>query len=681
MHFPRLSLLRLPVPWFGAPSQQAMKRSRTGEAFFSHHGIGSLGVRMMRRMTMPTKIMWVGALMVLPLVPLLWHLVEDQNESVALATAQLVSTKFAGRAFNLASAMNDHLWQEELNASERKDDRAAARRLLEEAYTEASERGFDVHLAWTQNLPIVDRALALGSGTASTTLTEQTAEALKALMSMSGDVLAAAKAASQQLAGDSINDTRSAGITQLGIELLPQLQIELYKMDKAVRVETSASNSNDKADQQLVSRRRHLIKQAQQVALLEAANAEAAAMLGTQGGGTHTAGVLPKVSTYLELLTGQLLANSDVSVDHAGLRRAYLEARNEVQTLRLSSLSQAEQGLSASVASTSRDRVHIFVAFAALISLEAYFLYALLVVMTGGLAKLGQHMTRMAAGDLTSRLKPRGSDELANTMHAMTTGLVQLSDLLASIQQGVGAVNQASRQVAQGNADLSLRSQEMSSGLSTVVAGVGQSAIQLEQCARLVESVVETLRSLRLESERNRKQMHRLHERMAAMRTRSKEIGEIVTLIDAIAFRTNILALNASVEASKAGEAGRGFAVVAQEVRSLAQRGANSAGRIGEIIKRSTEDIEFCGTLADEASKRMVAVDEKVEHISEAMNDVTSLSQSGRADSSVILDQLRGIEDRTAQNLRLVEQLATASDAMRSQGERLTSKVGRFKLS
>jgi methyl-accepting chemotaxis protein len=301
--------------------------------------------------------------------------------------------------------------------------------------------------------------------------------------------------------------------------------------------------------------------------------------------------------------------------------------------------------------------------------------------MRGGLNQLNHQMQRMAEGDLSARPLPVGGDEVAATMQAMNTSLVRLSDLMAAVRVGVGGVNQASSQVAAGNIDLTARNRETAGSVASVVEGVTRYSAQLQACGRQVEAVVQTVQELRLESARNRKQMARLRERMTALRSKSREIGEIVTLIDAIAFRTNILALNASVEAGKAGELGRGFAVVAQEVRTLALRGSESARRIGDIVMRSTDDIELSGALAEETGLALAKADEHVDSIRVAADDVAVLTRSGEKESAEILRQLTHIHDGTTKSLGLVEQLANASTALRAQGERLAHKVGQFRLS
>ena len=375
-----------------------------------------------------------------------------------------------------------------------------------------------------------------------------------------------------------------------------------------------------------------------------------------------------------------LLAAEPV-VDVPALHRDMALAIAQLTELQQAVQQQVLQQLAAQQAAALSQRQWLYGTLAATSLLAAYLVYSFFLVMRGGLGLLNQQMHRMAKGDLSARPMARGGDEVADTLHAMTVSLARLSDLLASVRQGVGSITQASQQIADGNADLSSRSRRAGEGLDQLVLGVTRYSEQLQACTLRVESVVTTVRELRLASVRNRKQMQRLQDRMGSLRGKSREIGEIVNLIDTIAFRTNILALNASVEASKAGDAGRGFSVVAQEVRALATRSADSARRIAEIVSGSTLEIEQSGALADETGQSIQQADVHADAIHAAMSNVAELTHQGDRESAAILDEVKVLQDSTAKNLALVEQLALASDALRGQGERLSHKVGLFKLS
>ncbi len=116
-------------------------------------------------------------------------------------------------------------------------------------------------------------------------------------------------------------------------------------------------------------------------------------------------------------------------------------------------------------------------------------------------------------------------------------------------------------------------------------------------------------------------------------------------------------------------------------MRALANRSADSARKVSDIVGRSTLDIEQSHVLADETSVAMGQADDHVDAIHAAMSQVAALTQQGDRESAEILDEIKVLKDGTAQNLGLVEQLAVASDALRGQGERLSHKVGLFKLS
>lgn len=309
-----------------------------------------------------------------------------------------------------------------------------------------------------------------------------------------------------------------------------------------------------------------------------------------------------------------------------------------------------------------------------------YLLMSFYRVMNGGLIMLRRQVAQMATGDLSARPRPWGKDEVAMALSSLSVSLARLADLFEAVRQGVAAVAQASHAIASGTADVNSRTERHAAGLVQIMDGVTRYIDQLDECGRRVDAAVEAVQALRLGSTRSRTNMDRLSERMKSLRGKSREIGEIVGLIDGIAFRTNILALNASVEAAKAGESGRGFAVVAQEVRALALRSAESARRITDIISRSTEDIEQSSELTEHAATTLDETEAQVNLIHEAMRDIVGLTRAGQSNSQEILEEIRVLNATTAENVKLVAQISTASNGLSHQGDRLSQKIESFKL-
>lgn len=653
--------LRLPTLRLGTGPWAGMRE------FFRYHGVWAVGVRLLRKLSIDAKVLLVLALVAAPLLPLTWYLVDRQNTLVAETRQHLAGLRLAGAITALRVELGAVSTALESGLPLPPDRRADADTATVRAYEEARDAGLPVQLAWERGRAKVVQAVQ--SPWQAQGAREITAAGLVALEAVRDVALSEANL-------DSIADRHNHRAAGLALDALPALQLSLTRLRRTVYNQLAAPTrpGTSEAQQALVSLATATadvqMLSGQALRLLKPLRASQAAEVDELGA----------VSAYAALVSRQMLA-PDGAPDGVALREAYGKARAEVQGLRVLHLNRVEAFLEAASADASQLRLWVFVGLLVLLALACYLLYSFFLVMHGGLQQLNQQMNRMAQGDLSARLNPLGVDEVATTMDAMTVALVRLSDLLASVQLGVGAVSQASQQVATGNAEISHRSRDTNQGLASVVDGVARYAKQLEACGRQVEAVVTTVQQLRLESARNRKQMQRLRERMATMRGNSREIGEIVTLMDNISFRTNILALNASVEASKAGEAGRGFAVVAQEVRALALRGATSAQRIGAIVARSIDDIEVSSALADETGKAMAESDQHVDHIHTAMDDVAGLTRSGEKESAAILEHLTQIQNSTEQNLRLVDQVATASDGLRSQGERLAHKVGQFRLS
>lgn len=309
-----------------------------------------------------------------------------------------------------------------------------------------------------------------------------------------------------------------------------------------------------------------------------------------------------------------------------------------------------------------------------------YMLMSVYRVMNGGLELIREQVTRMAQGDLSARPQAWGRDEVAKALASLGTSLSRLADLFAAVRQGVSAISHASHSMTAGSEDLNRRTEQAAESTSEIIQRIAQFVDQLEDSGRRIDEAMNVVQSLRIDALRSHNQMQRLDERMKALKGKSRKIGDIVEVIDHIAFRTNILSLNAAVEAAKAGPAGRGFAVVAQEVRSLALRTAESARQVSGIISSSTEDIEQCSSMADMSAESLAETQRNVLRINQSMDEIVALTREGLGNSQAILRQIQQFDAMTGENHELVRQMAAATDHLSKQGDQLSEKVTTFKL-
>jgi methyl-accepting chemotaxis protein len=168
---------------------------------------------------------------------------------------------------------------------------------------------------------------------------------------------------------------------------------------------------------------------------------------------------------------------------------------------------------------------------------------------------------------------------------------------------------------------------------------------------------------------------------MGSINESAQKISDIIGVIDGIAFQTNILALNAAVEAARAGEQGRGFAVVASEVRSLAQRSAEAAKDIKNLISDSVNKIENGNELVNKSGKTMEEIVLSIKRVNDIMGEIAAASSEQASGIDEVSKAVSQMDEVTQQNAALVEEAAAAAESLQAQAQNMNKQISAFKLS
>ena len=254
--------------------------------------------------------------------------------------------------------------------------------------------------------------------------------------------------------------------------------------------------------------------------------------------------------------------------------------------------------------------------------------------------------------------------------------------IIKPLRRIIDGMSSGANQVSQSSDQVSSSSQSMAEGASEQASSLEQSSASLEQMNAMVCQNAESARQANKMAEEARQMsvkgneaMTRLTETINKIKKSSDQTSGILKTIDEIAFQTNLLALNAAVEAARAGEAGKGFAVVAEEVRSLAQRGAEASKSTAQLIEDACRNAEQGVDVAGEAESSLSQIDIAVTTVTELINEVSSAS-SEQADGIDQVTKAVGQMDQVTQaNAANSEESAAASEELSAQAVELNSMV------
>lgn len=285
-----------------------------------------------------------------------------------------------------------------------------------------------------------------------------------------------------------------------------------------------------------------------------------------------------------------------------------------------------------------------------------------------------------AARDLTTQVDTPGNDDASTLQRAIQKMTDDTRSMVSGVRHSAHEISAASSLILSGNDDLSARTDAQANSLTQTAAAMEQLTATVRQNADNAQQANTLALTAADVATRGGDIVSEVVTTMDSINDASKKVEDIIAVIDGIAFQTNILALNAAVESARAGEAGRGFAVVAGEVRSLAQRSAQAAQEIKELITASVTAAATGNRLVGDTGATMTEIVDAIQRVTDIMGEITAASLEQTSGIEQVNDTVLQMEQATRQNAELVENAAAAAGSLQEQGRHLEKLVSTYTI-
>jgi len=289
-------------------------------------------------------------------------------------------------------------------------------------------------------------------------------------------------------------------------------------------------------------------------------------------------------------------------------------------------------------------------------------------------------LSAISEGDLTQSMQETYSGALAKLKVDVNNSVDKLRATMSEISQMSRIIDSAAKEIAEGNTNLSTRTEEQASALEETASSMQEITDTVQRNADNANEGNQLALTARKHAEQGGNVIQSTMNAMNDISSSSKQMAEIISVIDEIAFQTNLLALNAAVEAARAGEQGKGFAVVAAEVRNLAQRSAASAKEIKGLIQTNISKVSEGVELASQSGGVLDEILTSTKKVSDIMGEISASSQEQSAGVSQINKAIIQMDDVTQQNASLVEELSSNSESTRDLIKDMNTLIGGFKF-
>lgn len=293
---------------------------------------------------------------------------------------------------------------------------------------------------------------------------------------------------------------------------------------------------------------------------------------------------------------------------------------------------------------------------------------------------ISTHLDEMSRGNFTNSVTLDYAGDLAPIKTSLNRIISELGGVFSSISEASAAVFSGAENMAKGAADLAGTASDQTALVNEISEEVTSTDSIISNNMTLTENARSVSDSTSAKAAQGNDQMKELLAAIAEIRSTSEKIQEINHTIEDIAFQTNILALNASIEAERAGAAGKGFAVVAEEVRNLAGKSAEAAGRTTALINASSVAVENGNQLADDTAETLRQVLQHTEDVSRMISGIADSSEKQNKHMSGIIQKIDRITQLATSSAANAEESAAAAAELDSQASKLRDMTNKFKV-
>ena len=295
-------------------------------------------------------------------------------------------------------------------------------------------------------------------------------------------------------------------------------------------------------------------------------------------------------------------------------------------------------------------------------------------------AALSKGLIALREGDLTQFVTDDLPGDYAVLKEDINQAVGALREMIQLVSESADGIRQGAREIADASGDLATRTEVTANNIAQATGSLQQIERQIEEGMTVARNTVARADEAIACVETGRAKADRAVQAMDRVNDRARNIDHVIEGLDKISFQTRVLAMNAAVEAGRAGEAGRGFAVVADLVGALAMRAEEEARRARELLTSTQDEIAVAAGAVRETDEAFMAISQDVVTVHDLLGQLSAFNGAQSASVSEIARAMQEMDRATQQNAAMVEQTSAATNHLSGDVAALAERAGAFRF-